>query len=180
MRLQNQLASFRRAGCGVFFSVGDDRNRSFTLPGREQSNNGAGLLVAIAAMRVQDGNLEIRCDSECLVRVAIGLLQGERQLNNEGNADSWIEFETELRLRTTRRLHFVWVTGHATKVHSGVSSPLWTKGAMMLQTHQAAPQALTEAATKRQRVVLSTHMFVADLLLKRRDILLSMSEVAHG
>ena len=43
-------------GCGVFFSVGDDRNRSFTLPGREQTNNRAVLLAAITAMRVQDGN----------------------------------------------------------------------------------------------------------------------------
>ena len=41
--------------------------------------------------------------------------------------------------------------------------------------HHAAPQALTEAATKRQRVALSTHMVVADLLFKR-DILLLMSE----
>ena len=79
------MRRFRRAGCGVFFSVGDDRNRSFTLLGREQTNNRAELLAAIAAMRVQDGNLEIRSDSEYVVRIATGLLQGERQLNHEGN-----------------------------------------------------------------------------------------------
>ena len=83
-----QNARFQRAGCGAFFSVGDDRNRSFTLLGHERPNNRA-------AMRVQDENIAIRSDSE-YVRVAAGLLQGERQLNNEGNADLWDEFVTEV------------------------------------------------------------------------------------
>ena len=74
----NQDAGFRRAGCGAFFSVGDDRNRSFTLPGREQTNHREELLAAIAAMRVQDGHLEIRSDSEYVVRIASGLLQVTR------------------------------------------------------------------------------------------------------
>ena len=58
---------------------------------------------------------------------------------------------------------------------------------MMLQTHlapaaahNASPQALNETATKRQRVAFSTQMSVADLLLQRRDILRSMSEVDPG
>ena len=113
----NHDARFRGAGCGVFFSIGDDRNRSFTLTGREETNNRAKLLAAIAAMRVQDGNLEIKSDSESVVRIAAGLLQGERQLNNESNADLWDEFLTELRLKTTRQLDFVWIKGHATKFH---------------------------------------------------------------
>ena len=60
----NQDARFRRAGCGVFFGVDRDRNCSFTLPGREQTNNRAELLAVITAMQVHDGNLEIRSDSE--------------------------------------------------------------------------------------------------------------------
>ena len=85
----NQDAKFRRACCGVFFSIGDDRNRSFILPGREQSNNRAERLAAIATMRVHAGNLEIQglTDSECVVRLATGRLKRERQLNTEGNAD---------------------------------------------------------------------------------------------
>ena len=43
-------------------------------------------------MRVLGGNLEIRSDSEYVVHIATGLLQGERQLNNEGIADLWDEF----------------------------------------------------------------------------------------
>ena len=31
-------------------------------------------------------------DSEYVVRIAIGLVQGERQLNTEGNADLWAFF----------------------------------------------------------------------------------------
>ena len=132
----NQDARFRRAGCGVFFSVGDDRNRSFTLLWREQTHNRAQLLAAITAMQVQDGNLDISSDSEYVVRVAVGLLQGERQFNNECDADLWDEFVTELRLKATRQLD-VWVKGHATKVHIG-RSPLWTKE-LMLQTHWHLP-----------------------------------------
>ena len=52
-----------------------------------------------------------------LCKLLLGLLQGERQLHTEGNADSWAEFVSVLRLKTTRRVHFEWVKGHATKVH---------------------------------------------------------------
>ena len=103
--------------CGVFFSVGDDRNRSFTVLGREQTNNRAELLAAITAMRVQDGSLEIRSDSDYVVCIATGLLQGERQSSNEGDANLWDEFVTELRLKATQQPSFVWIKGHATKIH---------------------------------------------------------------
>ena len=71
-------------------------------------------------------SLRCECKTETLrlvliardvVRIATGLSQGERQLNNKGTADLWDEFLTELRLKTTRQLDFVWVAGHATKVH---------------------------------------------------------------
>ena len=58
------------SGCGVFFGINDDRNCSFTLPGREQTNNRAELLAVVAAMEVHDGNLEIRSDSDYAVRIA--------------------------------------------------------------------------------------------------------------
>ena len=92
----NQDARFRRAGCGVIFCIGDERR---SLLHFAWTNNGAELLAAIAEMRVQEGNLEIRFDSEYVVRVA----------TIEGNADLWAEIVSELRLKTARRLHFVWV-----------------------------------------------------------------------
>ena len=52
-----------------------------------------------------------------VVCIATGLLQGERQLNNEDCADLWDEFVTGLRLKSTRQLDLVWVKVHATKVH---------------------------------------------------------------
>ena len=58
----NQDSRFRRAGCGVFFGINDNRNCSFTLPGREQTNNRAELLAVITAMKIYDGNLEIRSE----------------------------------------------------------------------------------------------------------------------
>ena len=84
----SQDARFRRAGCGVFFGINDDRNCSFTLPGREQTNNPE-LLAVIVAMQVHDGILEIRSDSEYVVRIATSRTRGETQKCNEGNADLW-------------------------------------------------------------------------------------------
>ena len=110
-----QDSRFRRAGCGVFFSINDNRNCSFTLPGREQTNNRAESLALIAAMKIHDGNLEIRSDSEYVVRIATSRVRGETQKCNEENADLWNEFETVLKINDTRRLEFVWVKGHATK-----------------------------------------------------------------
>ena len=100
----NQDSRFRRAGCGVFFSINDNRNCSFTLPGREQTHNRAELLAVIAAMKIHDENLEIRSDSEYVVRIATSRIRGETQKCNEENADLWNEFETVLKLNDTRRL----------------------------------------------------------------------------
>ena len=52
-----------------------------------------------------------------VLRTATSRARGETQKCNEGNADPWIELGTELRLKARRRLDFVWVKGHATKVH---------------------------------------------------------------
>ena len=95
----NQDARFRRAGCGVFFGINDDRNCYFTLPRREQTNNRADLLAVIAAMQVHDGNLEIRSDSEYVVRIATSRTRGETQKCNEGQRRSvgriWDRAETQ-------------------------------------------------------------------------------------
>ena len=98
------------------FGINDDRNGS--LPGREQTNNRAELLAVIALMQVHDWNLEIRSDSEYVVRVATSRTRGETQKCNEENADLWNEFETLLRLNDMRRLEFVLVKRHATKAHT--------------------------------------------------------------
>ena len=109
-------ARFRRAGSRVFFGINDDRNCSFTLPGREQTNNRAELLAFIAAMQAHDGNLEIGSDSGYVVRIAATSTRGETQNGNEGNTDLRDEFETKLRLNATR-LDFVWIRGHANELH---------------------------------------------------------------
>ena len=122
-----------------------------------------------------------RSDSEYVARIALGLLQGERQLNNEGDADLWDEFVTGVRLTATRQLSFVWIKGHATRIHIDreITTTLDNGGndaadalASAAAAHHAAPQAQIEAATKRHRVDLAT----AALLLQRRDVLCSMSE----
>ena len=96
----NEDARFRRAGCGVFFGLGEHRNRSFTPAGREQTNNRAELLAVIPAMRVYTGNLEIRTESEYVVRIAAGILRGGVRKSSDCDADLWNEFETEVRLNS--------------------------------------------------------------------------------
>ena len=76
-----------------------------------KTNYRAELLAAIAAMRVHEGNLEIRSDSEYVVHAAPEPVQGERQRTAEGNVVVCAMFACELRLKTTRRIHFVWVKG---------------------------------------------------------------------
>ena len=70
----------------------------------------------------------IRSDTEYVVRIACGLSQCEREMNTEGNADLWAEFVSELKLKTTRHLHVVWVKGYA-------SPQRLTKGEMTLLEH---------------------------------------------
>ena len=173
----NQDARFRRAGCGGFFGINDDRNCSFTLPGREQKNNRAELLAVI----------EIRSDSEYVVRIATSRTRGETQKCNEGNADLWDVFETQLRLTATRRFDFV--RGHATKLHIDrqITTSLNNRGndaadswASAAAAHHAAPQALTEAAIGRQRTAMVTHSFASGLLFRRRVALLALREADHG
>ena len=75
-------------------------------------------------------------------------------------------------MKTTRRLYFVWVEGHATKVHIDreITTTLDKQGndaadalASAAAAPHEAPQALAEAATKRQRVAVSTHVLVVEL-----------------
>ena len=60
---------------------------------------------------------------------------------NDGNADLWDEFGTELRLNATRRLDFVWVEGHAAKLHIDwqITATL-NKGVMTPHTHWHLPR----------------------------------------
>ena len=82
----------------------------------------------------------------------------------------WAEFVSELGLKTTRRLHLVWVKGHSTKKSADAL-------ASVAEAHHAPPQAPTEAATPRRRVALTTHASVAELFFN--DVL-AMSEADHG
>ena len=50
----------------------------------------------------------------------------------------------------------------------------------MLRHTTQLPQAVTKAATKRQRAALTLHDLVTYLLFKRRDVLLAMTEADRG
>ena len=128
------------------------------LPGCEQTNNRAELLAAIAAMRVQDGSLEIRSDSEYVVRVAAG---PERQLNNGAETEDHATSRLRLGYKACDK------SSHQQESHSTLDkgrNDVADSLASAAAAHHAAPQALTEAATQRQLVALSTHMFVAEQL----------------
>ena len=140
-------------------------------------------------MKIHDGNLEIRSDSEYVVRIATSRIRGETQKCNEEDADLWNEFKTVLRLNDTKRLEFVWVKGHATKarIDRQVTTTLNKGGndaadALASETaaHHAAPKTLTEAAYEMQRTLLITSSFASELLFRRRAVLLALHEAAHG
>ena len=94
----------------------------------------------------------------------------------------------QLRLGATRRLDFVWVKGHATKLNIDrqITTTLNKGGndaadalASAAGAHHAAPQALTEAAIGRQRTAMVMHSFASELLFKRRVALLALHEADH-
>ena len=168
----NQDSRFRRAGCGVFFGINDNRNCSFTLLGREQTNNRAELLAVITAMKIYDGNLEIRSDSDYVVRAANCRMRGEIQRSNLENSDLWKEFDTALSFYGTRQVKFTWVKGHATMVHINrrITTTLDKGG----NDAGDALEVLTDAALVRQRTALATHCFASELLFRRRLALLAL------
>ena len=105
-----------------------------------RKKNRSELLAVIPAMKIHDGNLEIRSDSEHVVRIATSRIRGETQKCNEENEDLWNEFETVLKINDTRRLEFVWVKGHATKPHID-------RQASSAAAHHAAPKASSIVST---------------------------------
>ena len=140
-------------------------------------------------MKIRDGNLEIRSDSEYVVRIATSRVRGETQKCNEENADLWNEFETVLRLNDTRRLGFVWFKGHPTKarIDRQVTTSLDKGGndaadalASAAAAHHGAPQTLTDAAYERQRTGLIAHSCASELFFRRRAALLALREADHG
>lgn len=189
MSLQPRLEVQKSRLRGILQHINDNSNCSFTLPGREQTDNCAELLAIIAAMKIRGGNLEFRSDSEYVVRIATSRIRGETQKCNEENEDLWNEFGTVLKINDTRRLEVVWVKGHATKSHIDWrgTTTLNLGGtdaadalASAAAARHAAPQILTDAAYERQRTALITHSFASELLFRRRAALLALHEADHG
>ena len=100
------------------------------------------------------------------------LLHGERQRNIEGTADLFVEFVSETEGHATHSLRVGQkacdksshrqVDRHCSGQRGGNDAA--DALASAAAAHHAAPQVLTEAATKRQRVALSIYVFVAELL----------------
>ena len=63
MRMQSGC-EVPKGGLRGLISIGDDRNRSSTLLGREHTHNCAELMAPIAAVRVQDGSFDVGSDGE--------------------------------------------------------------------------------------------------------------------
>ena len=137
----------------------------------------------ITAMKIYDGNLEIRSDSDYVVRAANCRMRGEIQRSNLENSDLWKEFDTALSFYDTRQVKFTWVKGHATTVHINrrITTTLDKGGNDAADAlASAAPKVLTDAALVRQRTALATHCFVSELLFRRRVALLALHEADHG
>ena len=143
----------------------------------------------ITAMKIHDGNLEIRSDSEYVVRTANSRMRGEAQKGYVENSDLWKEFVTAMRYYGTRQLKFTWVKGHATMTHINrrITTSLDKGGndaadalASAAAAHHSAPKTLTDAALERQRTALVTHCFASELLFRRRVALLALHGADHG
>lgn len=119
----NGVSARATAGIGVFFSKGDERNVSASLPGTAQTNQRAELAAAIAALErvADDAAVEIRSDSRYVVEgVGAWLPQWRRngfvssKRTPVANVDLWLRIDRLLaeRRRLQRATSFVHVRAH--------------------------------------------------------------------
>ena len=185
----NQDCRLRRAGCGVFFAHRDGRNMSFTLPGREQTNNRAELLAVNMAMKAHEGPLEIRSDSEHVVDTANCFLHsGMKDLGKIANQDLWSEFCALVRQRQ-HEIVLKWVKGHAKQVdiergRTTALDKLGNDSADALATHAAAahapPHQLAQDASSRAALAAAFHLMATRILSARKEALEIMNAPDHA
>jgi len=116
---QNQRSSLRRAGVGVFWGHGNDRNLSVPLPGSLQSNQRAELYAILLALETDSRPLEIRTDS---AYARNGCVKGRHAWRRRGwrtrrgvllNSDLWQKIDVLLNTRPVGHVLFVKVKGHS-------------------------------------------------------------------
>ena len=109
----------RRAGCGVWFGHGDERNISVPNPYEPHTSNRAEMAAALLAMRAhrrsaREGEpLRVMSDSTYVVKGMNEWMTGweRRQWRNVKNPDLWKKLSAE-RKRALRAVAFVHVRGH--------------------------------------------------------------------
>ena len=137
-------------------------------------------------MRSLPGKLDIRSDSEYVVRQAEALLAGAGAKPKADNLDLWAMLEAELRQRPPGSITFTWVKGHATMADIQRGRSSWqdlcgNDGADKLASAAAAvhsaPHALTAAAQHRRRLATATHSAAVKILDARKSALANLQHV---
>ena len=109
----NQDPRFRRAGSGIYYNENDAMNWSGMLPGLLQSNQRAELFAVLVTCLRDPRPLDIRSDSEWVVR-GVAALQSMSKIY-DSHQDLWHLLERELQERNTE-VCVSWVKGHAKEI----------------------------------------------------------------
>lgn len=167
----NQCRFLRRAGCGIYYGSCHPRNRSFALPGPEQTNNRAELMACIAALEAEPRTVQIRTDSKYVIDGVSA--RGRRK----GNEDLWSIMQNTLQTREPSSHAFVKVKGHAKDIHvqAGVVLLIDKVGndeadslAVLGAESHAVPQAIVEHCVARFTRAKACHRMMLNILRERQ------------
>ena len=113
-----KLKSGRRGGCGVFYAEGHPFNKSYPLPGVEQTNQRAELHAVITSIETEQRPLEIRSDSKYVCDGFQSILGGISCVHLKGdNADLWSVLARLVAFRDREEVIIVKIKGHAKDRH---------------------------------------------------------------
>ena len=134
-------------------------------------------MAAIIALAGLHKPIEIRSDSEYVVRGAIHYLEHGQLRRHDGNHDLWITLRQQLQKRRPGEVHFVWVMGHAKesdvkagrttaldKMGNDAADALATRGAAL----HAPPAELVEQAQQRRQNAETIQSLFMTLIKERR------------
>ena len=173
----NQDARLRRAGAGIFYVKGSQRNWSWALEGRDQTNQRAELLAVVAVLRNDVRPLEIRTDSQYVFNGASSWQDWRCRGWRGDHADLWTEFSVLMEARGTIDTAFTKVVGHAKaeQVRRGLVEQIDKDGndgadalATLAADAHAAPSQLAKRAEQRVTQAAAVHRMMLGILTARR------------
>ena len=170
----NQFRHLRRGGCGVFYvEEGHPFNKSYLLPGVEQTNQRADFHAVISSIETEQRPLEIRSDSRYVCDGFQSIAGGTRSEHFSGdNADLWSVLSCLVASRDREAVIMIKVKGHAKDRHVASGEVLaideWGNDkadtlAVDCGSVHSAPAHLVAAYNRRREISKASHKIMVNI-----------------